>query len=963
MRKKYSELNSHTELEQQVASDLDKVLKKRGGHVEHHGTASSVAPSTAPSDITVEWTSGRKKYRYLVEVAQRSNESEFTSIVEHLNNSVNKSPDKEATVLYSGRSTSARMIRFIRNENQRRKDNNISGRILFVRLNDLQEILAYWKTFPRNTYPISGLEVLPNKWDSFASDIAAYQIIQSEVFPEWTEKSQELSTELSMSIAVHQERLRKDIMRLENKLRERGYTGQRSHKVLIFLFFAALFEDKRGKDSRLTIEGFKRYKKSIPTGDLVNPEYQDCTVHHLITKEIAVDQEISSSGMMNHYEKIGLPDDFIITEVLPIFESYSMSNSGMDFIGAVFEALARRGEKDNRIGQFFTPETAVIAACKMVKPRPIDTVADPACGTARFLIRAMGMMLQRACERTDMPLDEAENSIKKRQLLGVDIDPWIATIAKMNMYIHGDGKTNIVTANGLALSTYNAFAPLRNSTLLDSLDIVVTNPPLGDINFYEAATDLARKGLLGEIKSSPGTKEYSVDIKNLATNWTKQRMYVVPHKCNEKEMEKKYRIKLNEWQDKLVAAKIAKDKKAENKALRMVDETQAKLDDVLGRIGAGQLTYTPSGNLAKGGALFLNAILDYLKKVRDPNAQEEWKGGSVGLIIDEAVLNTPDYETARTFIITNFFIKAVISLPRNAFEFLAKTTAKTSILVLNRKPDTAVVQREPIFYASPKRIGYTSTGVDPQNELILINKDFDEWESVVKQSYKNNMFAEGILTKLSARLSGFQERFWIFSLDKNNPAERLDFGYKKMGYLVSKMKNTIKLKDVVEPVVRIPEEKEIYKIATITRNDGRVRFKGEEDLEYSARDLRVIRKGDILISGMDAVNGSIGAVQKDCDKLVVSKEYFTLRRRGQNVPEYIAYLLRSKMIREIIEGTVTGTSNRTRIQSINDFLELPIPTPASIPKQKQIAAKIKKAFKSQDRTSISLKRIEDEIFK
>jgi len=93
-----------------------------------------------------------------------------------------------------------------------------------------------------------------------------------------------------------------------------------------------------------------------------------------LTQHIAEDGDIVESGLMKHYETIELSDNFIIQEVIPIFESYPLSEGGMDFIGAVFEALARRAEKDNRIGQFFTPETAVTSACKLAAPGPTDVV-------------------------------------------------------------------------------------------------------------------------------------------------------------------------------------------------------------------------------------------------------------------------------------------------------------------------------------------------------------------------------------------------------------------------------------------------------------------------------------------------------------------------------------------------------------------------------------------------------------
>ena len=58
------------------------------------------------------------------------------------------------------------------------------------------------------------------------------------------------------------------------------------------------------------------------------------------------------------------------------------------------QPLARRGEKDTRVGQFFTPQAVVDFCADIAQLRPTDVVLDPAVGTARFLIAAMVRMLK-----------------------------------------------------------------------------------------------------------------------------------------------------------------------------------------------------------------------------------------------------------------------------------------------------------------------------------------------------------------------------------------------------------------------------------------------------------------------------------------------------------------------------------------------------------------------------------------
>ncbi|WP_088334186.1 N-6 DNA methylase [Sphingomonas mucosissima] len=937
---------------------MASALTKRGATVTHHGTNASHAPSIADADITVEWTVASKRHRLLVEVAKRSDESEFTSIVEHLNRAIAVAPGMTTNVLYSGLSTSVRMARFLRNENQQRERDGRAGRIVFLPLNRLQTHLSHWAAAPAKAYPLTGLTSAVARWPEFATDLAAAQVFQEEVFPDWTEEEQELDLARLRELAVRQERLRRDIVGLENKLRERGVTGQRAHKFLIYLFFVALYEDKRGIESRATLSGFADYRTKMSPADRADKEFKDWTVHHLIKKDIVFDPDIVTSGMFDRYERLELPDEFIVSTVLPIFERYPLSAGGIDFIGAVFEALARRAEKDNRIGQFFTPETAVISTVRLVSPRPSDVVLDPACGTGRFLIHAMDAMLANAVATATETKEEVEQKVRRERLLGTDIDPWVATIAKMNMYLHGDGKSNVRPANGLALSAYDVFAPRTPARAHEAIDVALTNPPLGDVNFREVAAELARSGSLGKVKAAPGSEAYESEIAAKANRWTKERLRVVPHTCVEQTRADTLSKRVTDWRDKLLLAMKTRDERKERHARRHLDAAEAGLAEVKGAIAAGKLTYVTAGNNAKGGALFLSAILDYLKPIRDAGAPEEWKGGIVGIVVDEAVLNTSAYGDARSFIRDNYFIKAVVSLPRNAFEFLARTTAKTSILLLIKKPDPAIVQREPVFFAKAHTIGYTSTGVDDRNDFPAINEAFNIWRQAAPSSYAGGVVSPARLAKATAKVPLCDGLVSLYQLSDESPTERLDFAYNRMKELVATMGERILLSSVIEPVTRIPntelvdEEALVHSYAWVRSTDGRVRPKGIQDLQYDTKDLREIKSGDILVSGIDAVRGAIGVVEDDCDGLIVSKEFFTFRVResseGKVDAQYVARLLRSEKMRAILEGAITGVSNRTRLESPAQLIALPIPPLPSIKVQQSLAEQVRAAFRAQD---------------
>lgn len=958
----YRELDPRTELEQVVAADLDAALGKRGATVVHYGKAGSPAPAAAPCDISFEYGPANDRRTVMVEVAQRNEASEFQSIVSHLEN-WEATKGGPVDLLYSGRATSARMARLVRNENERRASLGLAGRIIFLKLDDLEAYLARWAALPASEAPIAGFARIFDRHKECIDDLASAEVFRQCIFPEWQEKADELNEEVRQRLLSQQERLKKDIQALENKLRESGVTGPRAHKYLIYLFFMALYEDKRGMKTRATRAGFIEYRESMSNKDKV--DFQDRTVHHLISQNILEDDNIKSAGIPRQYEKIDLSDAFVLKNVIPVFENYSFSDASIDAIGAVFEALARRAEKDNRIGQFFTPDTAVAATCRLAGIRPTDLVADPACGTGRFLIHAMAIMSAQAHAVTGSSRNDALKAIRQDLLLGSDIDPWIAIIAKMNMYINGDGKSNIRHANGLALATVATFSPEKPKPLANSLDIVVTNPPLGDIDFVDVSESVARSFF--DPKSRSASEE---DIHRLAAKWSSENLDVVPHTLVEEEIRAKATTKANEWRIKLAQAEADCKPRAIASATKRINEWEAKRQAADLAIGSGVATYRPAGRTAKGGALFLSALSKCLKTVRDASLPVEWRGGTMGIIIDEAVLNTPQYASARAFIRSKYYIKAIVSLPRDTFAELAKTTAKTSILLLVRKDDDAIRQREPIFFARAEKTGPVGRNINRENDLTVICDLFDKWRSISISACAAKSI--GVTDESTQRWmhdhikdfsGGIQISLW--KLDPELPSERLDEAHWCKKDLIGKIASPVSLSDMADHVRsgRVPPEKDLYSFASVTRTEARVKAKGDIDTSYSAEALQTIKAGDILASGIDLVHGSVAVVGDDCDGMVVSKEYFILRAKEGIDPFWLTSLLRTKAVRRIIEGTVTGTSNRTRVESADVLMALPMPAPPTKPVQVNIGDTLRQAIAFQKSMSQHISRAEDEAAK
>ena len=167
------------------------------------------------------------------------------------------------------------------------------------------------------------------------------------------------------------------------------------------------------------------------------------------------------------------------------------SDSELDVRGSVFEYFVRLSLKGRRLGQFFTPRPLVRLMLSLVPieqtiPDLLDpdvhpTIVDPACGSGGFLLAAMNTLLEKvesergstySAERSEL----LKRRIKKDVFWGADANQRIASTAKMNMIIAGDGFANI--RHGDSLTEALEFLKVKDRSV-GLADFVLTNPPFG----------------------------------------------------------------------------------------------------------------------------------------------------------------------------------------------------------------------------------------------------------------------------------------------------------------------------------------------------------------------------------------------------------------------------------------------------------------------------------------------------
>ncbi len=191
-----------------------------------------------------------------------------------------------------------------------------------------------------------------------------------------------------------------------------------------------------------------------------------------------------------------------IRGVVKRLERLSLFGIDADLNGRRFEDFLSATMRGKDLGQYVTPRPVVKLGVGLGDLKAGDTVLDGCCGTGGFLIDAIAAMWAKV-NRNDSLSASAKHDRKKaiadEKIYGIDFakGPNLAKIARLNMYLHGDGGSRIFNIDGLDLeaaedandSTEEPVekAQVRGLDLSGKFDVVLTNPPFS--KKYERANE------------------------------------------------------------------------------------------------------------------------------------------------------------------------------------------------------------------------------------------------------------------------------------------------------------------------------------------------------------------------------------------------------------------------------------------------------------------------------------------
>jgi type I restriction-modification system DNA methylase subunit len=379
-----------------------------------------------------------------------------------------------------------------------------------------------------------------------------------------------------------------------------------------------------------------------------------------------------------------------IRRVVGLLQHHDLIRIDEDLNGRLFQTFLSATMRGKQLGQFFTPRTVVDFMCDLTDLTVTATkpyaplVLDACCGTGGFLIEVMAKMTRQLKEGPLAALSKRERDridrfIKNERLFGIDAgkDPPVARIARINMYLHGDGGSRVFSA--------------------DALDKKIGIPPAASPELRKDLTQL-RRFLTGDDRL-----QFDVVLTNPPFSMKKE-------------------AKEDDQREILQGYKSA----------------------YMERKGVQRLRSSLKSNV-----MFLERYWDLLKE-----------DGRLVTVIDESVLNTTSDADHRERLFKNFLIRAVISLPQDAFNE-AGANVKTSVLVLDRKKEPSDDQPA-TFYGRSENIGYRGA---------RINESLSDLDSVLA-AFRTFQKSGKVTNPAKAH---WTERSRFFVTRLTDPAGRMDF--------------------------------------------------------------------------------------------------------------------------------------------------------------------------------------------
>lgn len=247
-----------------------------------------------------------------------------------------------------------------------------------------------------------------------------------------------------------------------NILRDDGVSyGDYLEQLTYLLFLKMAYEYSKPPFNRQTI-----IDKKYDWESLKNRTGAELEVHYVtLLNELGKKKGMIGEIFFKSQNKI--QDPAKLKKLIDLIDEENWLTLETDVKGDIYEGLLEKNAEDTKsgAGQYFTPRALIKAMVECIRPEPMKTIADPACGTGGFFLSSYEYL-------SKLKLDtEQKEFLKFNTFRGWEIVPSAARLCLMNLYLHN-------------ISDIESVPPImREDSLLSkpklNYDYVLTNPPFG----------------------------------------------------------------------------------------------------------------------------------------------------------------------------------------------------------------------------------------------------------------------------------------------------------------------------------------------------------------------------------------------------------------------------------------------------------------------------------------------------
>lgn len=190
------------------------------------------------------------------------------------------------------------------------------------------------------------------------------------------------------------------------------------------------------------------------------------------------DENSTYAGHMKD-ARFTIPTPALLAKVVDLMDAIPMEDR--DTKGDLYEYMLSKIATAGHNGQFRTPRHIIQLMVEMMAPKPSDTICDPACGTAGFLVAA-AEYLQKHHEQDIYANTKSAKRFNHDTFHGFDFDSTMLRVGSMNMLLHGVENPAIENRDSLSQS---------HAGVEGQFSLILANPPFaGSLDYESTAKDL-----------------------------------------------------------------------------------------------------------------------------------------------------------------------------------------------------------------------------------------------------------------------------------------------------------------------------------------------------------------------------------------------------------------------------------------------------------------------------------------